>query len=49
MDKKQQRREARKQRDNRRRQGRKNKESYGFTMDMLITPEEADKLRKVVR
>lgn len=45
----QQRKEARKQRDTERRQGRRNKETYGFTMDLLITPEDADKLRKAVR
>jgi hypothetical protein len=43
--KKQQRREAKKQRDTERKKNRRNKETYGFTMDAI----EADKLRKSVK
>lgn len=47
--KQQQRKVARKQRDNQRKQGRRIKETYGFTMDMLIDADNVEKLRKVVR
>lgn len=46
LEKKQARKVASKQRDTERRRNRRNKESYGFTMDMIITPEDANKLRK---
>lgn len=46
LEKKQARKVASKQRDTDRRRNRRNKESYGFTMDIIITPEDANKLRK---
>ncbi|WML30250.1 hypothetical protein RCG24_20600 [Neobacillus sp. OS1-32] len=49
MDKKAERKEARKRRDQERKRNRRDKETYGFTMDAIIGEEQTDKLRQVVR
>ena len=49
MDKKAERKEARKRRDQERKRRRQAKEVNGFPVSALISEEKADKLRKVVR